>query len=220
MPSYDAVLFDNDGVLVEPPAAETQRAAIREAFRSVGVADPADRHVDDLTSGVTVDVLEEIGAAYGVDPERLWLARERHDDRSQREAFRAGNRECYDDVEAVLDGALPSGVVSNNHHTTIEFLLDHFGWDGTFDTYYGREMSVESLERKKPNTHYVDRALSDLDAASALYVGDSATDVVAADRAGLDSAFVRRPHTREVDLPVDATHEVESLHDVAALLDG
>ena len=56
-------------------------------------------------------------------------------------------------------------------------------------------MTVESLERKKPNTHYVERALSDLDADAALYVGDSESDVVAADRAGLDSAFVRRPHT-------------------------
>ena len=37
---YDAVLFDNDGVLVEPPAPETQRAAIREAFLAVGVDDP------------------------------------------------------------------------------------------------------------------------------------------------------------------------------------
>lgn len=67
MPSSDAALFDNDGVLVEPPAAETQRAATREAFRSVGVPDPADRHVDDLTSGVTVEALERLGDAYGVD---------------------------------------------------------------------------------------------------------------------------------------------------------
>lgn len=218
MPDYDAVLFDNDGVLVHPPAAATQKAAIREAFRSVGVDDPAERYVEALCSGVTPDVLDEIGEAYDVDPETLWLARERHDERSQIAAFRAGHRDRYDDVEAIVDHHLPSGVVSNNHHTTVEFLVEHFGWHGTFDTYYGREMSVESLRLKKPNTHYLERALTDLDASSALYVGDSETDVVAADRAGLDSALVRREHATDVYTPVAPTHEVVDLHEVAALL--
>ncbi|PSQ14696.1 hypothetical protein BRC99_02630 [Halobacteriales archaeon QS_7_69_60] len=54
---------------------------------------------------------------------------------------------------------------------------------------------------------------------SALYVGDSGSDVVAAHRAGLDSAFLRRPHVRDAELPADPTHEVETLHEVAALLD-
>jgi HAD superfamily hydrolase (TIGR01549 family) len=216
---YDAVLFDNDGVLVEPPAPETQRAAIRNAFQAVGVEDPADEHVPELTAGVTIEALEEVGAAYGVDPERLWAARERHDERSQLEAFRAGDRDRYDDAAAVEDLPHDSGVVSNNHHTTIEFLVNHFGWTSTFDTYYGREMTVESLERKKPNTHYLERALADLSAESALYVGDSGSDVLAAHRAGLDSAFVRRPHARDAELPADPTHEVETLHEVAALLD-
>ena len=219
MSPYDAVLFDNDGVLVEPPAPETRRAAVRDAFRAVGVEDPADEHVRELTAGVTVEALEDVGAAYGVDPERLWTARERHDERSQLEAFRAGDRDRYDDAAAVENLPHDSGVVSNNHHTTIEFLVDHFGWASTFDTYYGREMTVESLERKKPNTHYLERALADLSAESALYVGDSGSDVLAAHRAGLDSAFVRRPHTWDAELPADPTHEVETLHEVAALLD-
>ena len=80
-------------------------------------------------------------------------------------------------------------------------------------------MTVESLERKKPNTHYIERALSDLSAESVLYVGDSGSDVLAAHRASPDSAFVRRPHAREVDLPVAPTHGVETLHEVAALLE-
>ena len=109
--------------------------------------------------------------------------------------------------------------MSNNHHSTVAFLLEHFGWTGTFDTYSGREMSVESLQRKKPTTHYLERALGDLGTDSALSVGDSGSDVLAAHRAGLDSAFVRRQHARDVELPVEPTHEVETLDGVAALLD-
>jgi len=76
---------------------------------------------------VTVETLEDIGAAYGVDPERLWTARERNDERSQLEVFRAGDRDRYDDADAIEDLPHDSGVVSNSHHTTVEFLLDHFG---------------------------------------------------------------------------------------------
>jgi len=219
VPDYDAVLFDSDGVLVEPPGAETQTAAIRRAFQSVGVDDPDQGHVQALTSGVTSETLDDIGATYEIDPVALWEAREHHDEQSQFEAFRAGDRDRYDDTAAVSDIPLPRGVVSNNHHSTIEFVLEFFEFDDDFDTYYGREKTVESLGLKKPNTHYVERALDDLGGGSALYVGDSENDVLAAHRAGLDSVFLRRQHCRSVDLSVDPTYELETLHGLAALLD-
>ncbi|SEO69065.1 haloacid dehalogenase superfamily, subfamily IA, variant 1 with third motif having Dx(3-4)D or Dx(3-4)E [Halogranum amylolyticum] len=219
MTAYDAVLFDSDGVLVEPPARRTQLEAAAAAFRAVGVDDVDRTHLVDVVSGMTTARLEEICLAYDLDVAEFWDARERHDERSQFEAFRAGDRDRYEDVEAVGDLRRPRGVVSNNHHTTVAFKLEFFDLDPLFDTFYGREMTVESLSLKKPNTHYLDRALSDLDAESALYVGDSESDVVAANRAGLDSAFVRRRHTRDVDLSVTPTYEVDSLYDVADLVD-
>jgi HAD superfamily hydrolase (TIGR01549 family) len=220
MPSYDAVLFDNDGVLVEPPARETQAAAVRRAFEAVGVGNPDERHVDAIVDGVTVDGLRDIASAYGVDPAALWDARERHDEDSQLEQFRAGERDRYPDVTALRDLDRPCGVVSNNHHTTVEFVLDYFDLGARFDTYYGREMTVESLRLKKPDTHYLDRALGDVGAVpeATLYVGDSESDVVAAERAGMDSVFVRREAWADVTLDATPTHEVSSLHDVVSLL--
>lgn len=219
MAPYDAILFDSDGVLVEPPARETQLEAAETAFRAVGVDDVDQQHLRDVVDGVTTDRLEQICLAYDLDVSAFWDARERHDERSQFDAFRAGARNRYEDVDAIADLPRPRGIVSNNHHSTIEFKLDFFDLEPLFDTFYGREMTVESLSLKKPNTHYLDRAMADLDAESALYVGDSESDVVAAHRAGLDSAFVRRRHTRDVDLSVTPTYEVDSLHDVVALAD-
>ncbi len=218
MHEYDAVLFDSDGVLVEPPPRERQAQATRAAFRAVGVDDPDQRHVDAIGDGVTVDGLADICAAYGIDRERFWAARERHDERVQLVDFEDGSRTRYDDVDAISDLELSCGVVSNNHHSTIAFVLEYFDLTAVFDTYCGREMTVESLTRKKPNTYYLDRALADLTAASALYVGDSESDVVAADRAGLDSVFVRRPHCAEVSLSVEPTHVVEGLDELSALV--
>jgi phosphoglycolate phosphatase-like HAD superfamily hydrolase len=107
--------------------------------------------------------------------------------------------------------------VSNNHHSTIAFVLDFFDLRSLFETYYGREKTIESLRVKKPNPHYIERALADLDSESALYVGDSESDVIAAHDAGIDSAFVRRPHSRTVDLSTDPTYEVQSLYELPEL---
>jgi HAD superfamily hydrolase (TIGR01549 family) len=219
MPSDDAVLFDNDGVLVDPPADETKRAAARDAFREVGVETPATDHLDAIIGSVTPDLLHEVAAAYDLDPGELWDARERHDERSQFEQFEAGARSTYEDVGVVSELDHPRGIVSSNHHSTVAFILDYFDLGGAFDTYYGRPMTIESLTLKKPNPYYLDRALADLDATSGVYIGDSESDVVAAHRAGLDSVFLRREHNRGLELSVEPTYEVESLDALPGLVE-
>jgi phosphoglycolate phosphatase-like HAD superfamily hydrolase len=106
------------------------------------------------------------------------------------------------------------GIVSSNQQETVDFLLDHFEVSGLFDTAYGREDTIESLDLRKPNSHYIDRALSDLDADSVLFVGDNESDVKAAHNAGIDSAFIRRPHRTDWDLDVWPTWEIDALDDL------
>lgn len=218
--SYDAILFDNDGVLVEPPAIETKTAATETAFAAVGVAEPDPADVEAVAAGLTRAELEDCCARYGLDPETFWRAREGRDEDSQLDAFRAGERSVYDDVGAIRELPTPRGVVSNNHHSTLEFVLSHFELEEAFDCCYGRPMTIESLGRKKPNPHYVERAMADLSAETGLYVGDSESDVVAARRAGLDSAFVRRRHNREAARSVDPDHVIDSLRALPAIVTG
>jgi HAD superfamily hydrolase (TIGR01549 family) len=217
MTTYDAILFDNDGVLVEPPSDETLLAAAEAAFDAVGIENPDDTHVSDVVRGVTPDLLAEVCAAYDVDQHEFWHARDRHASEAQRAEFREGDRARYDDVAAIEDLAHDFGIVSSNQHATIEFILEHCEFADWFDTYYGREMGIESLDRKKPHPHYLERALADLGADSALYVGDSESDVEAARRAGLDSAFVRRDHCEGVELSVEPAYEVQDLWGVAEI---
>lgn len=218
MAAYDAVLFDQDGVLVDPPAREVQATATRDAFAALGVeeADPA--AVDDVVDGVSAARLRDIAAAHDLDPETFWDAREDHDEQSQLAAFRRGDRGLYDDVATVTDLDLARGVVSNNHHSTVSFVLEYFGLEGAFETYYGRPRSIASLARKKPAPHYLECALRDLDAESGLYVGDSEGDVLAAYRAGIDSVLVRRDHCRDLTTDPAPTYEVDSLADLHPLV--
>jgi phosphoglycolate phosphatase len=148
VPGYDTVLFDSDGVLVSPPAHETQLEATRAAFQAVGIEDADQQHLIDIVNGVTVDRLHEICTVYDLDPEVFWEARERHDEQSQLDRFKNGSRDCYTDVTAISNLSQNCGVVSNNHHSTIGFVLDFFGLQPLFDTYYGREKTIESLDLK------------------------------------------------------------------------
>lgn len=214
--AYDAVVFDNDGVLVEPTPWDVIREAIRDAFASLGVADPAEEHVERLI-GVTQEDVHAVAAAYDLDPAELWRARDTAGSEAQVAHLREGGKALYPDVAAIRELEHPRGIVSNNQLATVEAIVDHHGLDG-FDPVYARRPTLEDIGRKKPDPYHLERALSALESSDALYVGDSATDVVAARRAGCDAAFVRRGHARGVDLPHEPAFEVSGLDELAARL--
>ncbi|WP_224449118.1 HAD family hydrolase [Haloprofundus salilacus] len=213
---YDAIIFDNDGVLVSLVEVAVLERAAREAFVDCGVNDPHADHVAAMTLGVTPDGLTDVADAYGLDAETIFAARDRCASRAQQAEIRAGRKALYDDFDVVRSLDHPLGIVSSNQQATVDFVLSHFDVEHLFETAYGREPIPESVARKKPNTYYVDRALADLGTENALFVGDSGTDVLAAHNAGLDSAFIRREHRAGYPLDVEPTYEIESL---AGLLD-
>lgn len=216
---YDAVLFDNDGVLVDLTDIETIYGAVEETFGEFG-AEPSR---DDLKRmiGVSPDDLARVCRKHGLDADEFWRRRDANVSRVQREAIDAGDKKPYADFDAVerlaRDHAV--GVVSNNQQATVDHIVDRFEMS-FFEVRYGREPTVESLHRKKPSPFYVERALNRLGAepGETLYVGDSPKDVVAAERAGTDSAFVRREHRKDAVLDAEPTYEVESLHELEACL--
>jgi HAD superfamily hydrolase (TIGR01549 family) len=214
--SYDAVVFDHDGVLVRPVGTARLRAAARRAFEAVDVPDPDPDAVERMAFGATPAEVQAVSDRYDLDPDQFWRVRERHASRVQRRAVREGTLTRYDDAGTVRRVDAPRGIVSSNQQSTIDFFLDEFGFRDAFQSVYAREPTLESLRRKKPAPYYLERALEDLKADAALFVGDSPSDVEAAANAGVDSAFVRRPHRAETTLAPTPTHEITSLD---ALLD-
>jgi len=212
--TYDTVVFDNDGVLVGRTSFDVLREATQDTFEQFGVTDPDPDHVEDMTIGATPRQVNDICTTYDLHPDTFWRARDDTMSRAQQEEARAGRKTFYDDVDTLADLDAAMGIVSSNQQATVDFLLDHFDVGHHFGAAYGREATIESLDRRKPNSHYIDRALADLDADSALFVGDNESDIRAAENAGIDSAFIRRPHRTDWELNVWPTWDIDCLDDL------
>jgi HAD superfamily hydrolase (TIGR01549 family) len=208
-PTYDAILFDNDGVLVETTDYDWLVEAIATSL------EPFDGQADEEfireTIGSDPIPFDRMASRFGVDPEAWWPEREASVAAIQAEAIRDGRKCLYDDVDAITDLPQPLGIVSNNQHETIEFILDHYDLRDHFACHYGREPTMDGARRKKPDPYYIEQALRDLGTDNALYVGDRESDIIAASRAGIDSVFLRRPHRAELTLDVDPTYEYPDL---------
>jgi len=213
--AYDAVVFDNDGVLTHPTDESLLLDASRAAFAAFD-ADPDASDVRSLVDDLSVETVRALADRYGLDPERFWERHERERTAVQLTAIRDGRKPLYDDVEAVAELSVPTAIVSNNQHATIEHIVDEFDL-ATFDTHYGREPTLDGLARRKPDPSYLETALDALDVRSALYVGDSRVDVAAANAAGVDSAFVARPHRQGYRLDAEPTYRIDSLAELTDL---
>ena len=214
--AYDAVIFDNDGVLTTPTDYDVLVDAMRAAFAEVSSIEPTDDHVETILSP-DVASLRRVADEHEVDPEELWAARERAAIEAQLEEIRAGRKRLYDDVSVLEDIEPARGIVSNNQHETIGNILEHLELDG-FDYWCGREPTLQGIHRKKPNAYYLETAIDELGASNPLYVGDSRVDVTAADEAGADVAFLRRDHRRGYDLPIEPDYEIGSLEGLLELV--
>ncbi|KZN26281.1 phosphoglycolate phosphatase [Haladaptatus sp. R4] len=223
--TYDSVLFDVDGVLLDfhSDHPTVYRQAVEATFGAFDVS-PS---VDDLNAfiaGATMDEMRRACARHDIDFERFWPEREENASALQSGMMDRGERVLYDDSSVLFDLAdhHDMGLVSSNQHATIEYMVERFDLAHLFEAVYGRDPTVEGFDRTKPETYYIEKAMNDLDVTDGLYVGDSACDVRAAHRAGLDSAFIRREHRNGYELPEEPTYEIESLtqlHDLPGVAD-
>lgn len=212
---YDAVVFDYDGVLMEPTPIDVLQDAVRTAFADAGI-EPRDDHVEDLAISVQYDRFLETCDHYGVDPVDFWHARDTAFTHHQTALLEDGGKRLYDDYDVIETVRFPRGIVSSNQQATLEHHLAHAGIDHLFHAVHGREPHPDSIRKKKPNPHYLHEALDALDADSALYVGDRDSDIEAAHNAGIDSAYIHRDHNNGAT--VTPTYELESLYDLRDIL--
>ena len=214
------VLFDMDGVILEghgtDPAVHDR--ALDDAIAEAGLSVDDDTYV--LLAGYEYDTDFVRGCdRLGIDPVGFYLRRERHSATHAIDRLDAGHRTLYPDSDA-LDAVADNytlGLISNNYDAVVGFVVDHYDLD-CFDYARGRDPGVDGFYRRKPNPHYLLAGREALGGTDGVYVGDRATDVMAATRAGLDAVLIRRAHNRDASLSLEPTAEIESLTELHSVL--
>ncbi|TYL36147.1 HAD family hydrolase [Natronococcus pandeyae] len=218
---YTSIVFDLDGVLVEGAhtVPSVYRRAAADAVAELGVESVSDEAVVKLGDPDDIELVRNQCERLAIDSDAFWREREAAASAIENEQIRRGHRMLYDDVFALSELEATLGIVSNNRQATVEFVVDWFDLEDRFDAWFGRTDTIEGFERMKPDPHYIDRALEQLDVnpEETLYVGDRESDVEAARKAAIDAAYLRRSHNDTIELTADPDHILSGLDELAAL---
>jgi len=213
------VLLDMDGVILEghgtDPAVHDR--ALDDALADAGVV--PDDETRSLLAGYEYDTEFIRGCdRLGIDPVAFFHSREHHSATHAVDRLKAGHRTLYPDSDALneMGDEYALGLISNNYDAVAEFVVDHYGL--SFDYVRGRDPGVGGFYRRKPNPHYLLAGREALGGTGGVYVGDRATDVMAATRAGLDAIFLRREHNRQASLDLTPAAEIGSLRELSSVL--
>lgn len=211
--SDQLLLFDMDGVILEGHGTDpvVHDHALDDAIAEDGLR--VDNETWSLLAGYEYDTDFIRGCDHlGVDPVAFYRRRERHSASHTIDRLAAGHRTLYPDSDALdtLANDYNLGLISNNYDAVVAFVVDHYDLDA-FEYVRGRDPGVGGFYRRKPNPHYLLAGREALGCTDGVYVGDRATDVMAATRAGLDAVFIRRTHNTDASLPVEPLAEIDSL---------
>ena len=216
--SYDAVIFDFDGVLVDSGFDGFQWAleARQEYLTDKGL----DVEIDMIGQGlfaprdvVISDVLERQNISWNQFRNIEEAVAER-----KIEMASSGELELFDDVKPVLEELESSvAIVSNAYRDYLQALLIELGI-AKYIGYYNAP-SLRNIrnyrERMKPEPVMIHEVLDRIGADEAVMIGDQIEDVIGANRAGIDSVYIDRNGGTEEK----ADHSVKSLKDALRIIE-
>ncbi len=217
---YDAVIFDMDGVLMEPTDEKVFTRGLQRTLERIGIPDLDTELYEPLrsVSEETPEALVTLEQQYGINRKKIWKTRQRQIARAQQTAINTGDKQPFSDVTILDMLPVKTGIVSNNQHEVVMTALKTMALQQTVETYYGVQPTFEDLHARKPSPTYLTRAIEDLQADHPVYVGDSGVDLVAARRAGIDAVLIDREETPGPAIDVTPTYTVKTLPELSRVL--
>ncbi|MFB6116810.1 MAG: HAD family hydrolase [Candidatus Nanosalina sp.] len=215
--SYEAVIFDFDGVLMDSGFDGFQWAL--EERRRVIERKGWNMELDRLEQGIFQpdhsENIEEIMKQEDVSWKQL---REMEKAVAERkvEMASSGEIKIFRDAENVLEElGCPMAVVSNAYRDYIGLLLGELGIKDQMD--YWTAPSLEDIrnyrQKMKPEPDMIEETLQKLGTNNAVMVDDQFTDILAARKAGIDSVFIDRSGDIESKADYNIT-SLKELHDI------
>lgn len=215
--SYDHVIFDNDGVLLD---STTEDLEWMERFR----VEEAERLGGNMTleqsrkvfKANTAQDIRQIAEQTDLSVEQL---REIEARKSQKKIkkIKQGEISLFDSAKEVLkEVEQPKSMVSNAPLKATRYSLEHYDIQKYFQTVRSPTLdSIEAyMEKKKPNPEMIKETIKEKASKNPIYIGDSDTDIIAAEKAGIDSIHLETSGKTEEN----PTHSAEGLQEILDII--
>lgn len=215
--AYSSVIFDMDGVLLNSliDGEEWKYRAVDRALQEKDI-DPeglAQEDKDKVLGDKGYKACLKEASRLGVDPREIWSLVAQETTEARREELEKGSFKLYpgvkDTIKALHQQDIPMAVISNAPESAVKMMVESFGLKQYFKFYAGIR-NFEDLRARKPHPNHLELAKAELKRNPFIYIGDSNSDLEAAERAGMDSIWMRRSG----DVQSGHSFEAENISDI------
>jgi len=191
---YDGIIFDQDGVLLDSGINKfhwMDQIRIDEAEKK-GLKLGKDE-VKKIVKSSSHETVEEILNDIGMTWEQL-RELERKKENWKIERIEKGEITLFPKVKEVLQRIEhPTALVTNAPYMSTHFTLNYFGIKNYFDHVNAPRLKniKKFYDRKKPKPVMIHEAIEDVGLENPVMIGDSGSDIKAAENAGIDSIHIQ-----------------------------
>ena len=191
---YDAVIFDLDGTLLQSTSDDLSwiEDAVNSALEKQGLKAP-DSELMKLSGIRGSEKFAETCQKIGADPEELWPVIEGERMEGKKQLIESGNLELKEGAEELLrfihERDIKASIISNSPDLTVDIVVREFDLEALLH-YFRGITSFDDLSHRKPDPIHIDYAMAELKCDKPLYVGDSKSDKVAAQREGIEEVII------------------------------
>jgi len=215
---YDAVIFDMDGVILDSGLNDFQwmdQIRMKKADE-LGYNYTKDDAIQ-IVQSTDVSQLEELMDRKGMSLKEIEEVEHRVQN-AKISLIEHGAIRLFSETERILqDIDRPVGLATNAPQKTAKFTLRYFGIQDYFDSFKSLPLGdlKAYIRKKKPHPYLIERVRDDLGVENPVMVGDTGSDIKAAENAGIDSVLVQSYSDGD---QLNPTYKIRNLAELKSIL--
>jgi len=216
---YDGIIFDQDGVLLDSGIDNfhwMEKIRIKEAKKDGIKLDSEE--VRTLVHSSSHKKVEELLERKGMSWNQLEDI-ERKKENRKIERIEKGEIKLFPKVKEVLQKLeQPAGMVTNAPYLSTKFTVNYFGIRDYFGHINAPKLDdmKQFYNRKKPKPVMIHETMKELGMKNPVMIGDSGSDIRAAENAGIDSIHV---NSYGFETEVEPTHTADKVREVLDIVE-